>query len=280
VKVFEADTGREAIFDAANYLLRHGKLVCPRGIETKELSPATFVIHKPWDVLPTGINRVKLHPAIGAAEALQGIAGISTPELLCRVAPNFKMFLNSTGQFDGAYGPRLFRSLEAAQKRLRDDPDTRQALATIWAEEDALREGSKDYPCTIMLHFLIRENALNLHVLMRSNDIWWGTPYDFFQFTQIQLTMANTLGLRPGTYVHTADSLHLYARDYEAAEALEWGVDLKPIHVGGLGTLDMSWHEVSHRAVSLLAGHTPRLMSSSEAWFAKTLSRYTNGKAT
>ena len=48
---------------------------------------------------------------------------------------------------------------------------------------------------------------------MRSNDVWWGVPYDVFQFTFLQIQLAQVLGLEPGVYTHQAGSFHLYDRD-------------------------------------------------------------------
>lgn len=49
---------------------------------------------------------------------------------------------------------------------------------------------------------------------MRSNDLWFGFPYDVFQFTCMQILMSMELELELGTYTHIAGSLHLYERDY------------------------------------------------------------------
>ena len=48
---------------------------------------------------------------------------------------------------------------------------------------------------------------------MRSNDIWFGLPYDIFQFTSLQILLSMELGVGIGTYTHICGSLHLYERD-------------------------------------------------------------------
>ena len=55
---------------------------------------------------------------------------------------------------------------------------------------------------------------------MRSNDVWWGLPYDVFQFTQLQLTLARLLDVAPGEYTHMVGSLHAYERDADGIDAL------------------------------------------------------------
>jgi thymidylate synthase len=59
-----------------------------------------------------------------------------------------------------------------------------------------------------------------MSVYMRSNDVWLGAAYDFFQFTRVQIAMASILGIEPGTYGHHVGSLHLYEQHYEVAEDL------------------------------------------------------------
>jgi len=50
--------------------------------------------------------------------------------------------------------------------------------------------------------------------VMRSNDLFLGTPYNFIQFTTLQEVMAGWLGLDLGSYCHLSDSLHVY-EEYE-----------------------------------------------------------------
>jgi thymidylate synthase len=85
---------------------------------------------------------------------------------------------------------------------------------TIWRQSpDEIYPESKDIPCTVMLHFMIRNFKLNLTVYMRSNDAWLGLPYDLFNFTQIQCQVAVKLGYPPGNYYHIAGSMHVYTHN-------------------------------------------------------------------
>jgi thymidylate synthase len=60
----------------------------------------------------------------------------------------------------------------------------------------------------------LRDNKLEWLQVMRSNDLFLGTPYNFVQFTTIQEVLAGWLGVEVGSYNHVSDSLHLYERDY------------------------------------------------------------------
>lgn len=121
---------------------------------------------------------------------------------------------------------------------LLQDSDSRRAVMTInWPKDEAkaVFEGSKDVPCTLSLQFFIRNNRLDLHVHMRSNDVMWGLTYDLFSFTLFQECMLLDLqkeekfkDLKLGRYYHTAGSLHLYEPHFKQAEEIvqEYGTSV------------------------------------------------------
>lgn len=83
---------------------------------------------------------------------------------------------------------------------------------------------TRDEIRTIALVFELRDGKLNCTGIMRSNDIWLGTPYDVVFFTELQKHIANELGVGYGKYTHFAVSLHAYAKDvYRVREV--WAVE-------------------------------------------------------
>lgn len=111
--------------------------------------------------------------------------------------------------FYGNYGSRISDKLNYVIEKLKKDKYTRQAVISIYKNEDISKD-TKDVPCTLNLVFDIEYNKLNLTVNMRSNDCIWGTPYDIFMFTNLQMVIANTLGLNFGTYTHFVNNMHVY----------------------------------------------------------------------
>ena len=72
-----------------------------------------------------------------------------------------------------------------------------------------------------MHQYMIRDGKLELTVFMRSNDVWKGLTYDFFNFTTMQHYVAAQLNVPPGPYHHMVGSMHLYVSDhYGATETL------------------------------------------------------------
>lgn len=104
-------------------------------------------------------------------------------------------------------------------KQLVNNPESKKAVITIYNSEDHSKK-SEDNPCTMFLQFYIRDNKLFLKTVMRSNDIYFGLPYDLPFFCILQKMMyfellAHYPKLKLGSYIHTANSLHAYEKDFE-----------------------------------------------------------------
>jgi thymidylate synthase len=194
-----------------------GRRRSPRGQDTHELQNCTVVLTDPTKAHPNESGR-RYGAAIAAAESACLVGGISDPELLIAAGPNFVRFLDG-GALHGAYGPRDRGQLPNVVRRLKDDPDTRQAVLQVWdARYDQAGWVPADLPCTLSFGFAIYDGRLEMTTTMRSNDVWYGVAHDFPMFTCLQLTVADALGLPPGPYTHQAYSLHLYDRDLPAVE--------------------------------------------------------------
>lgn len=94
-------------------------------------------------------------------------------------------------------------------KKLKDDPETRQAFLTIYDGKE-ISEYEFDTPCTLSIGFCIIDNLLNMSVLMRSNDLWYGFCNDQFCFSNLQIKVAKELNINTGWYYHFSNNLHLY----------------------------------------------------------------------
>lgn len=204
--------------DLVHHVISHGRETSPRGFKTLEIEDAVVYIDDIFATLPIGVGRGTV-PGIGAVEACQLLAGVSVPETVIAVGPQFKNYAEDNGVFHGAYGLRTDGQYDHVVDKLKEDPDTRQAVVTIWNPEFDNKPRKRDYPCTVLHQFRIRNNKLNMSVYMRSNDVWLGAAYDFFQFTRVQLALCSILGVEPGGYSHHVGSLHIYETNIEAAES-------------------------------------------------------------
>jgi thymidylate synthase len=218
--VIEIENGVNGYVDLVHHVLSNGEEVAPRGMKTREIEDAVIHIGDVFHTLPLKIGRGTV-PGIGAVEACQLLSGTSFPKTVVAVGPQFKNYTEDNGLFHGAYGLRTKGQYDAVINKLKNDSDSRQAVVTIWNPEHDNQPSKRDYPCTVLHQFRIRNNKLNMSVYMRSNDVWLGAAYDFFQFTQVQIAMASVLGIEPGKYAHHVGSLHIYEQHYEAANLLK-----------------------------------------------------------
>jgi thymidylate synthase len=107
-----------------------------------------------------------------------------------------------------------FNQVEKIIQLLCDDPESRRAVINFNVPNENVIK-TKDEICTIALQFLIRDGKLNCTGIMRSNDVWYGLPYDVIFFTELTKYIAKRLNIPYGTYTHNVVSLHVYERNYD-----------------------------------------------------------------
>lgn len=201
-------------------ILESGKEQSPRGINTLEHIHATIVVNTRCPVL--WVPARKLNYKFMGAEAYWILSGDNRVETIAPYNSNIAKFSDDGKVFAGAYGPKILSQFTYVVDKLLEDPSTRQAVMTIWRENPT---PSKDIPCTVAISFTLRDGELNAHVLMRSNDIWLGTPYDVFNFSMLVHAVCAAINehpcgfsVVPGLLFLTAASLHLYETNKAAAE--------------------------------------------------------------
>lgn len=215
----------DLLHELLGHLLENGKVIHPTKGEALELVGAAIELTDPRARVSRSHKRSRIFSALG--ELLWYMSGSDNVDFVkyyISIYPDFAV----DGRVEGAYGPRLFgpqHRLEDIIQLLRRKPDSRQAVAQIFAHDDLTNV--KDVPCTTNLQFFIREGRLDMVTSMRSNDAYLGLPHDIFAFTMIQEMVAIRLGIELGTYKHFVGSLHLYARNIDDARTF----------------LDEGWHQ-------------------------------------
>lgn len=132
---------------------------------------------------------------------------------------------------------------------LKRDPCSRRAIIDLNIPNTERFE-MKDEICTIALVFELREGKLDCTGIMRSNDVWLGTPYDVVFFTELQKHIANELGVGYGKYTHFAVSLHAYEKDIDRVREVWCGKQAAPHLKFDIEKFSADISEIEHIAMS------------------------------
>lgn len=200
----------ECYKDLINELLSSGNAVG----NTIELTNKMFTI-KDINTVTSSIRNVSLSYMCG--ELLWYLYGSNSKNFIGKFGNLWNNISDDGVTNNSAYGYIIkykhgFNQLDKIIELLEKDKYSRRAVININVPNPNVIE-TKDEMCTIALQFLVRDNKLHCTTIMRSNDIWFGLPYDIIFFTICQKYVADCLGLEYGTYTHFATSLHLYIRD-------------------------------------------------------------------
>jgi len=140
-----------------------------------------------------------------------------------RYNPNMDTWIDDeTGELPGsAYGDRLVNTaghdqIKRAYEQIDERPLTRRALMAV--HQPAVEDyDSNDVACTAHLQPYLRDDELHMVAVVRSQDMYWGYPYDSHNNQWIQCMMAGMLGVEPGDYYHVMQSCHYYTEHEEQA---------------------------------------------------------------
>ena len=221
---FEATTADQVWQKAAN-AFREGVGVVEqssRAGPTKEILHAAFTVREPTQRWVTS-RQPPLNVAFAIAEVVWIVTGRKDLAFLQAWNRRLPKYVGSGPSLHGAYGFRLRRHFGVDQlvrvyEVLKCNPDSRQAVLQIWDPRIDLPhpDGSPedmDIPCNVFSILKLRQGKLEWLQIMRSNDLFLGTPHNFVQFTSLQEIVAGWLGVDCGPYHQVCDSLHLYECD-------------------------------------------------------------------
>ena len=183
-----ADT--KALFNVGFYLLNPMKNV----IKNKERNWKQDYAEAEWQWYLSGDRNIK---------KLGKIYG-KIPEIWKRMA-------DGVGNVNSNYGWQWERNGQIAEvvNILKNYRKTRQATISIYDGKEIYKY-TYDTPCTYAVQFTILDDKLNMCVVMRSNDLWFGFCNDQYCFSKLQELVATRLCVPIGTYYHFAHNLHLY----------------------------------------------------------------------
>jgi thymidylate synthase len=196
------------------------------GHKTKALPGLTFQIDLEKDGFP--ILTLRKQPIKSPiAEQVWFITGDKDTDFLRKYTKMWDEFIEEDGTITSAYGYRWRYhfgrdQLENLVTLLEKDKSSRHGVVVTWDPKDDGHGGTpkKNVPCPFTFTVNIIGGRLNLHNVIRSNDMMLGCPFDTFSFALLMMTLAQRLNVLPGVYTHTISNAHIYDIHYEGAKEL------------------------------------------------------------
>lgn len=152
------------------------------------------------------------------AENIWYATGKNSVKYISKYAKKWANISDNNKTSNSAYGYILrskfgFNQIETVIDLLQKDKYSRRAVL-ILNDANVNIATTKDEQCTMYLQFLIRDEKLICIANMRSNDIYYGLPYDVPAFIAIQKYIAYRLSIEASYYYHNAGSLHVYNKQF------------------------------------------------------------------
>ena len=169
-----------------------------------------FEIANPLDNHITSEFR-KWNPNYAEFEWQWYLSGDRNADAIAKRAPIWAAHQDEDGNVNSNYGWQWKRGdqLDYVIQELKARPNSRRASISIYDAKDR-HNFERDTPCTYGVGFTIVNGKLNMTVMMRSNDLWFGFCNDQYCFSKLQEMVANEVGVPVGSYFHFAQNLHLY----------------------------------------------------------------------
>lgn len=156
-------------------------------------------------------------------ELIWYLSGEKSIDRISNYSTFWNKLVDEKNEINSNYGYRAFHKLIDGKNQyqwvieeLKKDIHSRRAIMflNLFEEDYFQMHKTKDFPCTIYLHFLVRDNKLNMLTYMRSNDFIYGFCNDVPFFTILQEMITVELGIELGYYYHNAGSEHIYKRHF------------------------------------------------------------------
>jgi len=223
--IIDADNVNHALSVGIEEIISRGVRIESRNGDTFEIPcPVTTIFHNPLHrVLMSKVRDA--NPFFHLMESMWILAGRDDVKFLTEFNKRMGDYSDDGVTFNAPYGHRLsnhFPSIYYGEKTLdqlkviinmlRDDPNSRQAVAQIWDAKDLAPEiNTKDKACNMSIVFRVRNGRLDITVYNRSNDMLWGAyGANVVQFSMIQEYVAACIGIPMGTYTHVSNAFHVY----------------------------------------------------------------------
>jgi len=215
-----------------NVYYRPQYITKPRNMEIKEYTNSVAIIKDPYSL--TYENNIRSTPIKYLKDELKlYFSGRNDVKSFSEASKFWEKLVNPDNlTINSAYGYLIFvkqnihklTQFEWAKKCLLEDKDSRQAILHL-NDSTHQYEGVKDFVCTVIYQFFIRNNKLNMTAYMRSQDLILGFPFDIawelllMQCMRIEL-LKKYSDLTLGELTHITGSIHIYENNFDLVDKM------------------------------------------------------------
>lgn len=158
------------------------------------------------------------NPFFHIFESIWMLAGRNDVKWLSQFNKRMAEFSDDGHTFHGTYGFRWREhfgvdQIKMAVKELKRNKGSRRIVLGMWdpnADAGKVATG-RDVPCNTTVYLNVRNDALDMTVCCRSNDIVWGCyGANAVHMSFLQEFVANAVGIPMGTYYQFSNDWHIY----------------------------------------------------------------------
>jgi thymidylate synthase len=195
------------------------------GYSTKAIPGLTFEIDsaRGFPLLTLRKIPVKLF----CSEVVWMVTGEKKLDFIRQFTPIWDEFAEEDGTMATAYGYRWRQHFGRDQlldliEHLRVEPTSRQGVVVMWdpASDGLTAPKKKNVPCPFCWTANIIGGKLNVHLIIRSNDMMLGNPHDTAGFALLQAMLAQELGVGVGKLTVSISHAHIYQTHYDQVQEL------------------------------------------------------------
>lgn len=157
------------------------------------------------------------------------IGGCTDNDIILKDYPNVAKFMEKPKSkdlpenFNTFYGPRILTQFPHIIKELSTKSNSRRAVISILDKDDLLlldKDESLEFPCCDSATFFIRNEKLNCHLHMRSQNMGQVLKLDMYLWGRFTCELAEILKISTGKLSSSIVSAHVFKKDFDYIKSL------------------------------------------------------------